>query len=258
MDRVTVVARWDLFVGIGVSLVVVMLGLARMTQRVLSGTGRRTVEGSEAEVAAGPPSGPQGSAVRPAMGTRTLLANVALSHGLLGTLLLASAWYARIPAVAFGASGSVFDALPAGVVLGAGLYAANEGAAWAAGRSGIQYDERLRELLAPSTLQGWLVLLVVVLPLIAAVEELLFRGTLIGVLATAYGLPAWGLAVVSSVLFGFGHGLQGVAGIMVTTALGFVLAAAFLLTGDLFVVVVAHYLINALEFVVHEGLEIRL
>jgi hypothetical protein len=36
-------------------------------------------------------------------------------------------------------------------------------------------------------------------------------------------------------------------------ALGFVLAAAFVRTGGL-LVVVAHYLVNALEFVVHEGL----
>jgi uncharacterized membrane protein len=33
-----------------------------------------------------------------------------------------------------------------------------------------------------------------------------------------------------------------------------VLAVTFVLTGSLLVVVVAHYLVNALEFVVHEGL----
>ncbi|MCH7661371.1 MAG: CPBP family intramembrane metalloprotease domain-containing protein, partial [Euryarchaeota archaeon] len=39
--------------------------------------------------------------------------------------------------------------------------------------------------------------------------------------------------------------------------LGFVLAAAFILTESLLVVVVAHYLVNALEFVVHEGFGIE-
>jgi membrane protease YdiL (CAAX protease family) len=43
-------------------------------------------------------------------------------------------------------------------------------------------------------------------------------------------------------------------GVVVTGVLGFVLAAAFVLTGSLLAVVVAHYLVNALEFVVHEGL----
>jgi membrane protease YdiL (CAAX protease family) len=61
------------------------------------------------------------------------------------------------------------------------------------------------------------------------------------------------LAACSSVAFAFGHGAQGRAGIVVTGALGFVLAAAFVVTGSLVTVVVAHYLVNALEFVVNEG-----
>jgi uncharacterized membrane protein len=36
-----------------------------------------------------------------------------------------------------------------------------------------------------------------------------------------------------------------------------VLGAAYVLTGSLLAVVVAHYLVNALEFVVHEGLGIE-
>jgi membrane protease YdiL (CAAX protease family) len=43
----------------------------------------------------------------------------------------------------------------------------------------------------------------------------------------------------------------------VTGALGFVLAAAFVVTGSLLSVIVAHYLVNALEFVVHEGLGVE-
>jgi hypothetical protein len=44
---------------------------------------------------------------------------------------------------------------------------------------------------------------------------------------------------------------------VVTGALGFALAAGFVLTGSLVVVVVAHYLVNALEFTVHEGLGVE-
>jgi len=37
-----------------------------------------------------------------------------------------------------------------------------------------------------------------------------------------------------------------------------VLAAGFVLTGSLLVVVVAHYLVNAAEFVIYEGLGVEL
>jgi membrane protease YdiL (CAAX protease family) len=90
------------------------------------------------------------------------------------------------------------------------------------------------------------------LPLIAGFEEFLFRGVLVGALSTGFGLSPWALAVASSAAFALGHGAQGPAGVVVTGTLGFVLAAAFVLTGSLLVVVVAHYLVNALEFLVHE------
>jgi hypothetical protein len=41
--------------------------------------------------------------------------------------------------------------------------------------------------------------------------------------------------------------------VAVTGALGLGLAAGFVFTGSFVVVVVAHYVINALEFLVHEG-----
>jgi membrane protease YdiL (CAAX protease family) len=137
-----------------------------------------------------------------------------------------------------------------------GLYAANEAGAWVAERAGIDADESLRELLAPETVGGWLLLLGVVLPLVALVEEFLFRAALVGALAAGFSVSPWLLAVLSSVAFGVGHGLQGPGGVVVTGALGFVLAAAFVLTGSLWVVVVAHYLVNALEFLVHEALDV--
>jgi membrane protease YdiL (CAAX protease family) len=143
-----------------------------------------------------------------------------------------------------------------GAGLGLALYAANEVAATVGDRLGVGADEGLREALAPSSVVGWAVLLLVVLPIIAGFEELLFRGILVGVFAAGFGVSPWLLAVFSSVAFALGHGAQGPAGVIVTGLLGFVLAAAFVLTGSLLVVVVAHYLVNALEFVVHEGLDV--
>ena len=198
----------------------------------------------------------QTHATQPQLSTTALLANVAVSQGTFGFLLVAAAWFTEIPASAFGLSLAApsLATFGLGVGVGVALYAANEIGASLGERLGVGADEGLREALAPSSVAGWFVLLVLVLPVIAGFEELLFRGILVGVFATGFGLSPWVLAVVSSVAFALGHGAQGPAGVVVTGALGFVLAAAFVLSGSLLVVIVAHYLVNALEFVVHEGL----
>jgi membrane protease YdiL (CAAX protease family) len=183
-----------------------------------------------------------------------LLANVAVSQGAFGFLLVAGAWFTEIPAAAFGLTTTMSPLMiGAGLLLGVALYAANEVGASLGERLGVGADEGLREALAPDSLAGWAILLLVVLPVIAGFEELLFRGVLVGALSMGFGLSPWLLAALSSVAFALGHGAQGPAGIVVTGLLGFVLAAAFVVTGSLLVVVVAHYLVNALEFVVHEG-----
>ena len=183
-----------------------------------------------------------------------LLLNVAFTQGVFGVIVAASAWFARIPAPALGLA-DPFDAalLLVGVGFGVALYVADEAMAVAAEGVGIEYAEELREMLAPDSVGGWLVLLGVVLPVIALFEELLFRAALIGALSAGFGVSPWLLAVASTALFALGHGAQGRAGILVTGALGFVLAAAFIVTESFVVVVVAHYLVNALEFLVHEG-----
>ncbi|WP_224447539.1 CPBP family intramembrane glutamic endopeptidase [Haloprofundus salilacus] len=216
--------------------------------------GAETVDGGERAV-----SGVDESDDRTALGelsTGALLANVALSQGLFAGLLLAGAWYAQIPASAFGvtASTTTLRVLGVGVAVGVVLYVANEAAATVGERFGLGGGEALREALAPDSAGGWVVLLLVVLPVVAGFEELLFRGALVGVLAEGFGVSPWLLALLSSVAFGLGHGAQGPVGVVVTGALGFALAAAFVLTESLLVVVVAHYLVNALEFAVHEGL----
>ncbi len=188
------------------------------------------------------------------LSTGALLANVALSQALFGVVLLTGAWLAEIPPAAFGVTASGTGLVPAGlgVALGATLWGLNELGASVGDRVGLGRSEELRAALAPETAAGWAVLLLLVLPLIAGFEEFLFRGVLVGALSTGFGLSPWALAVASSAAFALGHGAQGPAGVVVTGTLGFVLAAAFVLTGSLLVVVVAHYLVNALEFLVHE------
>jgi membrane protease YdiL (CAAX protease family) len=192
------------------------------------------------------------------LSTAALLANVALSQGLLGSLLLVGAWYTAVPPGALGAGPAAVTvgAAAVGAGLGAVLYAANEAGAAVGRRVGLGGGEELRTALAPETVGGWAVLLLVVLPVIAGFEELLFRGALIGAMSAGFGLSPWPLAVGSSVAFAAGHGAQGRVGMAVTGTLGFVLAAAFVVTGSLLTVVVAHYLVNALEFLVHEGVGI--
>ncbi|WP_132057508.1 CPBP family intramembrane glutamic endopeptidase [Halorussus amylolyticus] len=211
-----------------------------------------------AEEDADPASGPS----LESMTTGALLANVAVSQGFFGVILVGAALFGSIPLADLGvAVGDPWNAgLPAvavGSVLGVALYVANELSTEVLEATGIEYSEGLREELAPDTLSGWAILLGVVLPTIAVFEELLFRAALVGVFAAGFGLSPWLLAGLSTVAFAVGHGAQGPGGVVVTGMLGFVLAAAFVLTGSLLVVVVAHYLVNALEFGVHEGLEIE-
>lgn len=191
------------------------------------------------------------------MTTAALLANVAFSHGVLAVVLVGAAILTAVPPAALGVRVPTTAALGVGVGLGVALYVASEVGAAMSELAGLDRDESLREMLAPESTAGWVLLLFGVLPVIAGFEELLFRGALIGAMSVGFGVSPWLLAVLSSVAFGLGHGVQGASGIVVTGVLGFVLAAAFVLTGSLAVVIVAHYLVNALEFLVHEGLGIE-
>ena len=189
-----------------------------------------------------------------------MLANVASTQAVFAGVVLAAVWYFSIPATALGVTAEpLARGLPGvGVGLGFGLalWLANELSTTVADAVGAAYDETVRELLAPESPRGWVGLFVVVLPLIAAAEELLFRAALVGVPAAGFGVSPWLLAVVASLAFALGHGAQGTVGIVVTGALGFALAAGFVLTDSLLVVVVAHYVVNAMEFLVHEFLDV--
>jgi membrane protease YdiL (CAAX protease family) len=270
------VPDWSAFAGVTGVVLTALLVLAQLSRNVVGGDAPAPSPEDTPVPADRPESGSPTSGDRtgtgdtspavghegtpPRLSAGALLANVALSQGAFGLLLLAGAWYARVPAAAFGAEPAALTpaALGAGVALGVALYLANEAGATLGERVGLGGATELRAALAPETPRGWAVLLFLVLPVIAGFEELLFRGALVGAIHAGFGVSPWVMAALSSVAFAAGHGAQGPAGIAVTGLLGFVLAAAFIVTGSLLAVVVAHYLVNALEFLVHEGLEIEL
>lgn len=179
-----------------------------------------------------------------------LLAQSTGSQVLLAVVLLAAIWLARIPADALGLTASP-RLVALGVAVGVAIAAANEAVMRVLDAAGLGYDEALREALTPATLGGWVVLLIVALPVVAGFEELLFRGVLVGAFATGFGVSPWLLAAASSVVFGAAHTAQGFVGVVVTTLLGFALAATYVATGSLLVVFVAHYVVNAVEFLLH-------
>lgn len=187
---------------------------------------------------------------------RDLYLNVVASQLLVVAAVLAAIWLTAVP---WGAIGSVTvsatGAIVTGIGLGAALYLVNATSVRLFDRLGVGYSEALRGALAPSSMAGWAALLLVVLPVIAVAEELLFRAALIGGLEASVGISPWVLVVVSSALFAVGHGIQGVGGVIVTGTLGVVLGVAFVLTSSLLLVIVAHYVVNVLEFVIHEGVE---
>jgi membrane protease YdiL (CAAX protease family) len=194
--------------------------------------------------------------------TLALFANVTITQALFFAVVVAIAWGSDVPASAFGVgpwagAGSVRDLAAIGRATGYGfaaglaLYVLDDLAAALAERAGYGAPDRLRETLSPATRREWAALLVVVLPTIAVFEETLFRGALVGAFATGFGIDPWPLAVGSSIAFGLGHGAQGRVGIAVTGVLGVALAAIFIATGSLLAVVVAHYVVNAAEFLTH-------
>ncbi|QLD90110.1 CPBP family intramembrane metalloprotease [Natronomonas salina] len=267
--------RWGAFAGITLAVLVLLLLLARASQSVVSGRsayvtreeGRwldRLPDGAGHLEAADAPSptrkSPAESTLEPGpdLSTTALLANVAASHGLFALLLLGGIWLTEVPAAALGVTDAPLStgplAVAVGLALGAAISLANTLATGLAEALGTEPADELREMLSPETARGWAVLLLGVLPVIAGFEELLFRGALVGGFAAGFGVSPWLLAALSSIAFAAGHGAQGGLGVVVTGLLGFALAAAFVLTESLLVVVVAHYVVNAAEFVVVEGL----
>jgi len=264
--------NWAAFAAATVAVTLLLLYFTRRSQRLLERA--RIADGSPADAESGagrlesetetdPPSDPAHG--RPVLTTRLLLLNAAASQAGGLVVLAAVAWWAGVPAAAFGVGGAhpTLGAQPVaslgtvgrvgvGVVAGVALTAGNEAAARLGARVGLAPSDRLRAALAPGTAGEWVLLLGVALPVVAVFEEALFRGALVGALAAGFAVDPWLLAVGSSVAFGLGHGAQGRLGIAVAGALGLALAGLFVATGSLLVPVVAHYVVNAAEFALHE------
>lgn len=282
-------AQWGPFLAVVAVLTVLLLALSRQSQAFIrsnagadgqSPTASETPSPEEQSPAASETPSPEGQsptetrsggdepsgeaetqAAEVELTSTVLLANVASTQALFAGVVLVAAWYFSIPAAAFEVSGEPLSSGAPGVAVGLGfglvLWLANELSTTVADAVGAAYDESVRGLLAPESSRGWVGLLVVVLPLIAVAEELLFRAALVGVPAAGFGVSPWLLAVVASLAFALGHGAQGRVGIVVTGMLGLVLAAGYILTESLLVVVVAHYVINAMEFLLHEFLGVE-
>jgi membrane protease YdiL (CAAX protease family) len=75
-------------------------------------------------------------------------------------------------------------------------------------------------------------------------EEVVFRGFLIAYLIAWLGVPFWGAALLSSLVFGLGHMYQGPVGILRTGVAGGVMALLYGLTGSLWVPMLAHALMD--------------
>lgn len=144
-------------------------------------------------------------------------------------------------------------ALALGVGLGGALYLLTELLIPVVNALGLAYEPGYDEILAGSP-GGWPTFLGVVLPAISLREELLFRVALVGTAAPLVGLSPWVLAAVSTVVFGVVH-FTGDGGVVIAAVLGGCLAAAFVLTNSLLVVVLAHTIVNGAEFVVHHALD---
>jgi membrane protease YdiL (CAAX protease family) len=258
------VTDWAAFAGIAITILALLLVLAHLSARGIDAPRLTPGDyrwlntlGSDADhldVRRARRLNPSATAASEGYSTVLLVVNVALSQGVFAVLLLGGAFLTQVPASALGISGGPAnpEALGIGIVAGVLLSAANTAAGVFASWAGYDPSADLRSLLTPDSLQGWVLLLGIALPIVAGFEELLFRSVLVGAFAAGFGISPWILAILSSVAFALGHGAQGPIGVVVTGTLGFLLAALFVLTGSLVVVIVAHYLVNALEFIGHE------
>lgn len=178
-----------------------------------------------------------------------LYANVVGTQALLVGLIAIAVWLAAIPVSAFGAVTSI-DTVLFGVGTGGLVFVASTTVTRVLSRVDVTYSEALRDALEPRTVSETVTLYGVALPAVAVGEELLFRGSLVGAIATGFDVSPWIPAIGSSALFGYAHSAQGRVGVVVTGVLGVVLAGVFIVTDSLLAAALAHYVVNALEFAI--------
>jgi hypothetical protein len=98
----------------------------------------------------------------------------------------------------------------------------------------------------PASRREWLLVLVALFPAVL-LEELLFRSLLLGGLSPL--APAWLLAILVSLVFGFLHAPQGALGVAGTALAGLVFSWLFVWQGTLLAPLAAHYTANVLQLV---------
>lgn len=96
---------------------------------------------------------------------------------------------------------------------------------------------------------AWLIVIAVIMLFTAFYEEVLARGFLLTRCSTLIK-GTWGPVLVSSALFGLGHGYQGWYGMVQTAVVGIVFARLALHWGTLWPVILAHAALNTLSLAV--------
>ncbi|WP_237562824.1 CPBP family intramembrane glutamic endopeptidase [Bacillus dakarensis] len=105
-------------------------------------------------------------------------------------------------------------------------------------------DESIQFLL-PSSLGERLFFLLIAITA-GVCEEIIFRGVMFYYLShLPFELPLVAIGIISSLLFGIVHLYQGWKGVLLTTCLGAVLFFLFVGTGDLWVPIILHFIIDA-------------
>lgn len=77
------------------------------------------------------------------------------------------------------------------------------------------------------------------------VEEIVYRGFVLWYLAQV--MPLWIAVVVSSVAFGLAHSYQGATGALRTGLIGLAFGTYFVVTGSIWLPIVAHALLDLLQ-----------
>ena len=77
------------------------------------------------------------------------------------------------------------------------------------------------------------------------VEEIFYRGFAIWYLT--HFMPLWAAVIVSSLMFGLGHSYQGAAGMLKTGVIGLSMAVLYVVTGSIWLPIVAHALLDILQ-----------
>lgn len=77
------------------------------------------------------------------------------------------------------------------------------------------------------------------------VEEIVFRGFVLWYLSLM--MPLWAAVLVSSVAFGLGHSYQGLGGMFRTGLVGLVLGVFYIVSGSIWLPIVAHVLLDWLQ-----------